>query len=113
MNTAIWIRHVSRWTLEASLSQSLTRDDAASLVPVPAPSVLRRRIGWLCQAMRIGAALWIGWILVVVAIAWGNKAAILAAYANAFGVDTSGVSDARYAAALGVALVSCCGAAAV
>jgi len=95
------------------LSQSVTRDDIASLVPVPAPSVLRRRIGWLCQALRIGAAVWIGWILVVVAIVWGDKAAVLAAYANAFGVDTAGVSNARYAAAVGVVLVSCGGAAMV
>ena len=70
-------------------------------------SDLRARIGWICHALRIAAALWIVWIVVFAAIHWSNKAQILEGYGRLFATDLTGVSAARYAAALAVVAIDC------
>jgi Protein of unknown function (DUF2975) len=61
---------------------------------------LRARIGWICHALRIAAVVWISWGTVWTLVSWSHKAGTLAAYGYWFSADFSGVSDARYAAAL-------------
>src|SRR5262245_60080169 len=70
-------------------------------------SGLRARIGWICHAMRIAAVLWIVWILLLVAINWSDKGAMLETYGKLFAIDLTGVSAARYAAALVVVGLDC------
>src|SRR5262249_46182194 len=69
-------------------------------------SNLRARIGWICHGIRIAAAAWLGWMVVMTLISWSDKAAILEAYGHWFSADFSMVSNARYAVAFGVVLVT-------
>src|SRR5262245_6064851 len=66
---------------------------------------LHGRIGWICHGVRIAALVWIAWIVVMVVIAWSDKATILEAYGRLLGIDVTGVSTARYAVAFAIALV--------
>src|SRR5262249_43167661 len=74
---------------------------------------LRAHINWICQTLRIAAALWITWGVVLAAIHWSEKAQVLQNYGRAFSVDLSDVSAARYAAASALVVVSWAAAAAV
>jgi len=65
-------------------------------------SRLRSRIGWICHALRIAAALWLIWIVTMVTIVWRDKADVLQRYSQLLSVDVGGVSDARYLAAIAV-----------
>ncbi len=69
-------------------------------------SNLRARIGWICHGIRIAAAAWLGWMVVMTLISWSDKAAVLKAYGNWFSTDFSAVSNARYAAAFAVVLMT-------
>src|SRR5215831_5672642 len=78
------------------------------LLPSRSRSDLRARIGWICHALRIAAVIWIGWGLVRVLIVWGNKARMLETAGWVIGIDLSGVSNARYAAAFALTLLDWC-----
>ncbi len=67
---------------------------------------LRARIGWICHALRIAAVIWIGWEVVRTVVSWSDKARTLEAYGHWFSADFSGVSDARYAAAVVAVVLS-------
>ncbi len=67
---------------------------------------LRARIGWICHALRIGAVLWITWLLAFVVYYWSDKAQILKNYGLIFSVDLGDVSAMRYAGAFGAVMVS-------
>ena len=95
------------------MSQSLTSDGLPGFAPSPAPPELRRRIGWICHALRIAALVWIGWIVLMILVVWSDKTAVLSAYQRWLLVDLAGVSNASYAAALAVLFVNCAAAAAV
>src|SRR5262245_7266571 len=72
----------------------------------PVRAGLRGRFGWICHALRIAAVLWIGWGTVWTLVSWSDKARILESYGFWFSADFTHVSDARYAAAFAVALLS-------
>jgi len=74
---------------------------------------LRARIGWICHALRIAAALWIAWVLVVSVIAWSDKAQMLHNYGLLFSTNLDDVSPARYAVVFAAVMVSVAVAAAV
>src|SRR5262245_46279559 len=81
----------------------------AAQIEVPslaARASLRGRIGWICHALRIAAVVWIGWAVVESLVPWTDKAKILESYGHWFSADFTGVSDARYAAAVVAVLLS-------
>jgi hypothetical protein len=76
------------------------------LASPPGQRDLRARIGWICHALRIGAVLWITWLLAFVVYYWSDKAQILKNYGLIFSVDLRDVSAARYAAAFAAVMIS-------
>jgi len=68
--------------------------------PPLASSTLRARIAWICHALRIGAVVWIGWGVVWTLVSWSDKTRTLKSYGFWFSADFTGLSDARYAAAV-------------
>jgi hypothetical protein len=90
---------------EGPMSHAMSGAHAQRLIPAPGRLDLRGRVGWICHGLRIAAAVWAGWILVIVLIAWSDKAAVLEAYQRLLSVDLSGVSAARYACALAFVLI--------
>ena len=62
----------------------------------PGQRDLRHRIGWICHAIRIGAVLWIIWLLAFVVYYWSDKAQILKNYGLTFSIDLGDVSASRY-----------------
>jgi hypothetical protein len=85
---------------EIFMSHAVTHDRSVA----PPGRDLRGRIGWICHGVRIAALVWIAWIVVMVIVAWSDRATILDAYGRLLGVDVSGVSTARYAVAFAIAL---------
>jgi hypothetical protein len=77
-----------------------------SYAAAPGPSDLRARIGWICHALRIAAVLWIGWAVAILLIVWSDKSRVTQGWGQLFSRDLSGVSNARYAAAFAIAVVS-------
>jgi hypothetical protein len=74
-------------------------------VPSSGQSDLRRRIGWICHALRIAVVLWIGWDLANFLIVWSNKARMLETAGWVIGTDLSGVSSTRLATAFALGIV--------
>src|SRR5215468_6785144 len=74
--------------------------------PPLATSTLRARIAWICHALRIGAVVWIGWGVVWTLVSWSDKTRTLKSYGFWFSADFTGLSDARYAAAVVAVLFS-------
>src|SRR5215471_11838418 len=75
-------------------------------VPASGQSDLRARIGWICHALRIAAVVWIAWNLATFLILSSNKARTLETVGWVVGVDLSGVSNTRFAAAFALGLVN-------
>jgi hypothetical protein len=89
------------------MSHVMTRDDDARLGASPVRADLRGRIGWICQAIRIAALVWIAWIVVVMIMFWSDRATMLANYGRFLGLDLSAVSPVRYAFGFAFALIDC------
>jgi hypothetical protein len=70
-------------------------------------ALLRRRIGWLCHALRVAAVLWVLWIVAMVVAVWSNKAGVIDGYTLFLGETLGKISDARYAAAFAIAILDC------
>src|SRR5262245_31975911 len=87
------------------MSDAVTRE-GAPLATSTLRADLRARIGWICHALRVAAVVWISWVAVWSLVVWSNKAKTLEAYGQWFTADFSGVSDARYAAAVVVVMLS-------
>jgi len=87
------------------MSEAATRVEAPPLV-TSLRADLRSRIAWICHAIRIAAVLWFGWEVVWTFVSWSDKARILQIYGFLFSSDFSGVSDARYAAAVVAVVLS-------
>jgi hypothetical protein len=83
------------------------------LIEAAGRSDLRRRIGWICHGLRIAAAVWVAWVLVMVMVVWSDKAAMLEATGRFIAADLTGVSTARYALGFALALIDWTAAAAV
>jgi len=66
---------------------------------------LRSRIAWICQALRISAAIWVIWQVLLVTIHWSDKAQVTQNYEQLFSTVLL-VSTARYAVAVAVVMVS-------
>ena len=86
------------------MSHALTHE-LHRFIPSSGQSDLRRRIGWICHALRIAAVLWIGWALANFLIVWSNKARMLETAGWVIGTDLSGVSSTRYATAFALGVV--------
>src|SRR6516164_3971499 len=82
------------------MSEAVIHVETPPLATLALRADLRARIGWICHALRIAAVLWIGWAVVSTLVSWSDKARILEAYGFWFSADFTGVSDARYAAAV-------------
>jgi hypothetical protein len=95
------------------MSEAVTHNDASPFAASPGPRDLRASIGWICHGLRIAAVVWAGWLLAVSLLNWSDKAAILGAYGQFMSLDLSGVSNARYAAAFVLVLVTWAAAVAV
>src|SRR5262245_38177844 len=95
------------------MSHVMTRADAARLGASAAPTDLRSRIGWICQAIRIAAVVWIAWVVVIVVMVWSDRTTMLENYGRFLGVDVGGVSTGRYALAFALGLFDCAVAAGV
>ena len=86
----------------------------ASASSTPGPQdLLRRKIGWLCHAIRIIAVLWICWLLFRVIRVWSEATELLNNYARYLQADLSGLSNVQYDASFAVALCVCAFAVAV
>jgi len=88
------------------MSEAVIHAETPPLATLALRADLRARIGWICHALRIAAVLWIGWAVVSTLVSWSDKARILEAYGFWFSADFTGVSDARYAAAVVAVLLS-------
>jgi len=88
------------------MSDAMTHVEAPPSATSPLRADLRARIGWICHALRIAAVLWFGWEVVWSLISWSDKARILESYGFWFSADFTGVSDARYAAAVVAVILS-------
>jgi len=88
------------------MSEAVAHGEAQPFATPALRTDLRAHINWICQTLRIAAALWITWGVVLAAINWSDKAQVLQNYGRAFSMDLSDVSAARYAAASALVVVS-------
>jgi hypothetical protein len=65
---------------------------------------LRRRIGWLCQTLRVALVAYCLWMLVTIAMFWSDEALIVSRFAS-LKVDVEGLSAAQRLAAFGLSFV--------
>jgi hypothetical protein len=63
-------------------------------------AALRARIGWLCHLIRVAAAAYAMWQLVVLTWYWSHSARIVQGFGKFLKVDLSGISTAQYALAV-------------
>ncbi|MGO9005031.1 MAG: DUF2975 domain-containing protein [Beijerinckiaceae bacterium] len=68
-------------------------------------SKLRRKIGWLCHAIRILAVAWIAWVLVTIIQSWGDRAHVINLYGRFFHADLSDMSQSQYLGAFALLLL--------
>src|SRR5262249_46054284 len=88
-----------------TMSEATSHGHAPPFNAAPLRTGLGARIGWICQALRLAAVIWVVWELVFVVIHWSDKAAVLTSYERVFSTVLV-VSTARYAVAFGVVMVS-------
>jgi hypothetical protein len=62
---------------------------------------LRRRIGWLCQTLRVALVAYCLWIFVSIATFWSDEAQVVSRFAS-LKVDVEGISTAQRLAAFGL-----------
>jgi hypothetical protein len=76
----------------------------------PAPSVialaLRKKIGWLCQLLRVAAVVWSGWILYLVLTFWSDRDKAAHTYAKIFGFEPASLPDFNYFVSFGLELAA-------
>lgn len=65
---------------------------------------LRRRIGWLCQALRFALVAYCLWMLVTIAMFWSDEPRVTANFAM-LKVDVAGLSDVQRLGGFGVSFV--------
>lgn len=65
---------------------------------------LRRRIGWLCQALRFALVAYCLWMLVTIATFWNDESQVVSRFAS-LKVDVEGVDAYQRLAAFGVSFV--------
>lgn len=69
---------------------------------LPRDRQLRRRIGWLCQAMRAAALLYAVWVLAAIVWYWSNEDLVLRYFRSIVQADLTGISAGRRLAAFAV-----------
>jgi hypothetical protein len=77
----------------------------ASYTATEGPAGLRARIAWVGHALRIAGVVWFAWGSALLLYVWSDRARVTQGWGQLFSLDLSGISDARYAVAFGVALV--------
>lgn len=85
------------------MSHAIISADESRLTP--ARLDLRGRIGWLCQALRITAVIWLAWMLVRIVLFWGDKAVVLQLYERLLATDLTGFSTTRYGFVIALVLI--------
>ncbi|CCD92491.1 membrane hypothetical protein [Bradyrhizobium sp. ORS 375] len=71
---------------------------SAEFGDVPAAqTALRRRIAWVCRAIRLAAVLWVAWLVVEMAWSWWDtdRARYADGLGRALGADLTGLSQAQ------------------
>lgn len=83
-------------------------NDDATLDPAPSPiaQALRKKIGWLCQLIRLAAIVWSGWILYLIVDLWRDRDRVAAVYARAFDFPVAPLSNFNYFAGFGLQLLA-------
>jgi len=72
-----------------------TETFAPQAAPTEAQTLLRARIGWLCQIIRALAAIWVFWVLFDI-LRLSDRASWLGNYGRYVGADLSSISQTRY-----------------
>ncbi|MBM3552633.1 MAG: DUF2975 domain-containing protein [Alphaproteobacteria bacterium] len=65
---------------------------------------LRRRIGWLCQALRVALVAYCLWILVTISMFWSDESLVVSHFAS-LKVDVEGMTAYQRLAGFGVSFV--------
>lgn len=83
-------------------------NDEPALAPAPSPIALalRQKIGWLCQAIRLAALGWSGWILFLIVDFWRDREKVATVYARAFDFPAAALSDFNYFAGFGLQMLA-------
>lgn len=68
-------------------------------------SPLLRKIGWLCHAIRILAAIWVLWAGVLLVQQWADRAHVADLYGRFFHADLGAMSQVQYLGAAGLVFV--------
>jgi hypothetical protein len=68
-------------------------------------AALRKKIGWICQSVRIAALAYAAWVLYLQAAYWSDATAINDGYGRVLQKDLSGIAPWQQAAAFGVNFV--------
>lgn len=71
-----------------------------------APLVLRRRIGWLCQLVRVIVALYALWILALVVGFWSDPDRVMRTYSHLLQANIIAIANWQRLAGFGVSLVT-------
>ncbi len=75
------------------------------LIAAPSTDALRKRIGWLCQAIRFAAAAYAVWILAIVITHWSNTERVARVYGGWLKVDMTNLAGWQQLAGFGVTMV--------
>src|SRR5215472_7868202 len=87
-----FLKPANRISGASGMSDTALHRDDPRLAFAPGQRDLRHRIGWICHAIRIGAVLWIIWLLAFAVYYWSDKAQILKNYGLIFSIDLGDVS---------------------
>ena len=69
---------------------------------LPRDHQLRRRIGWLCQAMRLAALAYAAWVLAAILWYWSSEDLVLRYFRSVLQVDLTAISAGRRLAGFAV-----------
>jgi hypothetical protein len=65
-------------------------------------SVLRAKVGWLCQLIRVAAATYAGWIIIWLVTGWSDEPQIIENYSRFLHADLSGMAGWQRGLAFGI-----------
>jgi hypothetical protein len=84
----------------------MTIADISPSAPVDAQQALQRRIGWLCHIIRMIAAAYALWILVLVFLFWGDPDRVMRVYSGILQANIIAITNGQRFAGLTVSMAS-------
>lgn len=84
----------------------MTTAESLTSTPVDAQQALQRRIGWLCQLIRLIAAAYALWILVLVFLFWGDPDRVMRVYSGILQANIIAITNGQRLAGLTVSMAS-------